>query len=82
MILRRCAEAAGRTGRVLVVEAIGADGESPDTAMDLRMLVLTGGRERGLAELEALGAKAGLVVHGVRPIGRVTSIVDFTPSDR
>ncbi|SCL34430.1 Dimerisation domain-containing protein [Micromonospora nigra] len=78
-ILRRCAEAAGDTGRVLVVEAIGADGDSPNTAMDLRMLVYTGGRERGLPELRALAAKAGLVVRGVHPVGArpVVSIVEL-----
>jgi hypothetical protein len=67
-ILRRCAEAAGEKGVVLVIEAIGADGESPNTAMDLRMLAYYGGKERGLAELRSLAAEAGLVVRGVHPI--------------
>lgn len=68
-ILRRCAQAAGDTGVVLVIEAVGADGESPDTVMDLRMLAYTGGKERGLAQLRALGARAGLAVRGVHPVG-------------
>lgn len=78
-ILRRCAEAAGDTGVVLVMEAIGADGDSPDTTMDLRMLVYTGGRERGLPELRALAAKAGLRVQGVHRVGprHVVSIVEL-----
>ncbi|MFI7639302.1 methyltransferase [Nonomuraea sp. NPDC049400] len=68
-ILRRCADAAGERGVVLVIEAVGADGASPNTAMDLRMLVYTGGKERGLAELGALAAQAGLVVRGAHPVG-------------
>lgn len=69
-ILRRCAEAAGRGGVVLVIEAIGADGESPDTGMDLRMLTYYGGRERGLTELRTLAAAAGLAVRSVQQVRR------------
>lgn len=78
-ILKRCAEAAGETGVVLVIEAIGADGESVNTAMDLRMLVYTGGRERGLTELRALAAQAGLTVRAVHPVGggSPTSIIEL-----
>ena len=68
-ILRRCAEAAGPAGPVLVVEKIGADGESPHTGMDLRMLVLYGGKERGVAELATLAAGAGLAVAAVHQAG-------------
>lgn len=49
-ILRRCAEAAGADGRVFVIEKIGHDGASPNTEMDLRLLVYFGGRERGVAD--------------------------------
>lgn len=78
-ILRRCAEAAGATGVVLVIENVGTDGESTNTAMDLRMLVYTAGKERGLAELRALAARAGLAVRGVHPVGRrpTVSIVEL-----
>ncbi|MEV4555566.1 methyltransferase [Kitasatospora sp. NPDC049285] len=75
-ILRRCAEAAGEKGAVLVIEAIGADGESPSTTMDLRMLAYCGGRERGLDQLRALGARAGLAVRAVHPYGYM-SVVEF-----
>ncbi|MGI8550969.1 MAG: methyltransferase [Dehalococcoidia bacterium] len=68
-ILRRCAEAAGRGGAVFVVEKIGADGESLRTGMDLRMLAYFGGRERGVAELTALAADAGLRLAAVHPAG-------------
>jgi 2,7-dihydroxy-5-methyl-1-naphthoate 7-O-methyltransferase len=49
-ILRRCAEAAGSAGRVLVVESHGTPGGDPAAfaEMNLRMLVLAGGRERTL----------------------------------
>jgi hypothetical protein len=66
-ILRRCTEAAGATSRVFIAEKIGAEGGSPNTAMDLRMLAYFAGRERNVDELAALGADSGLrlvAVHG------------------
>lgn len=59
-ILSRCADAATATSKVLVVEAIGADGEQTATAMDLRMLAYNGGCERGVTQLNTLAAAAGL----------------------
>ena len=76
-ILRRCAEAAGADGAVFVVERMGADGESPSTGRDLRMLAYFGGRERGLAELTALAAESGLKVTAVHAAG-ANSIVELT----
>lgn len=73
-ILRRCAQAAGTHGRVLVVEKIGADGESLRTGMDLRVLAYFGGRERGVAELAALAAASGLSVAAVHPAGSLSII--------
>jgi hypothetical protein len=69
-ILRRCAEAAGSAGRVLVIESHAApDGDSAAFAeMNLRMLVLAGGRERTIDDYAALAATAGLqvtAVHGI-----------------
>lgn len=58
-ILRGCAQAAGRTGRVLVIEKIGIDGETPSSEMDLRMLAYFGGRERRPGELVALAESSG-----------------------
>jgi hypothetical protein len=80
-ILRRCAEAAGTSGAVLVVEKVGADGDSPHTGMDLRMLALYGGKERRLAELTALADGAGLAVAAVHPAGDF-SIVELRAADR
>ncbi|WP_342777103.1 MULTISPECIES: methyltransferase [Streptomyces] len=79
-LLCRCAEAAGAKGAVLVIEAIGRDGESPNTAMDLRMLAYNGGKERGLAEIRVLGERAGLAVRGVHPAGHL-SIIELAASD-
>ncbi len=76
-ILRRCAEAAGPGGTVLIVEKTGQAGDTPHTGLDLRMLAYFGGKERGLAELTALAARAGLRVVAVHPAGAM-SIVELT----
>lgn len=73
-ILRRCGEAAGEHGRVFVIETTGPDGVSPDTGMDLRMLAYFGGRERGVGELTALAAHAGLRTVAVHHAGRLAII--------
>jgi hypothetical protein len=75
-ILRSCAEAAGTRGSVFVVEKTGTDGESVNTGMDLRMLAYFGGKERGVAELSALGESAGLTTVAVHPAGTL-SIVEL-----
>lgn len=64
-ILRRCAEAAGDRGRVFIMEETTADGQSPSTEMNLRMLAYYLGRERSLAENIALGQAAGMSLVGV-----------------
>jgi hypothetical protein len=80
-ILRRCAEAAGTTAPVFVVEKIGADGESLRTEMDLRMLAYFGGRERGVAELSSLAAGAGFRVAAVYPAGTL-AVVELRSSPK
>lgn len=67
-ILRRCAAAAGDTGRVVVIESHGTDGGDPHAfaEMDLRMMVLCGGRERHLDDYRVLAQRAGLSVSDVR----------------
>jgi hypothetical protein len=61
-ILTRMAEAAGEDGRVLIIEVLPPDPQVPySTSFDLDMLVTVGGRERTLADLNALAADAGLV---------------------
>src|SRR5262249_45030198 len=69
-ILRRCAEAARPTGRVLLVERLVEAEPSADHArMDLFMLVLFGSGERSLAEFTALANAAGLEITATGPIG-------------
>ncbi|MGC0372642.1 hypothetical protein RKD28_000158 [Streptomyces sp. SAI-229] len=80
-ILRRCAEAAGRTGSVFVIESVGPRGDAPHTGMDLRMLCVYGAQERGVPEFAALAADAGLKVAAVHPAGP-SAIIELTAADR
>ena len=77
-ILRRCAEAAGRLGRVIIIDAVLGERDPRFVAtMDLRMLMYIGGRERTLADYAALVSRAGMTIAAVTPLplwGR--SIVD------
>ena len=80
-ILRRCGEAAGRAGRVLVIESNGANGSDPAAfaEMNLRMLVLAGGRERTTDDYSALAAAAGLQVTAVHSITERHAIIECVP---
>jgi SAM-dependent methyltransferase len=65
-ILRRCGDAAGPRGRVLIVEVMPTQPHVPHLApFDLQMLVTVGGQERGLDDFQALAWAAGLRVTGV-----------------
>lgn len=75
-ILSRCREAAGSTGTILVIERTGAGGEEPSTEMDLRLLVVFDGRERGVAALGTIAARAGLRIVAVHPAG-VLSVIEL-----
>ena len=77
-ILRRCAEAAGQTGKVLVTDHIGSAEDTPDTEGDLRMLAYCRGRERNWDQLVKLATSAGLEVGSVTPAG-TRSIIEFRP---
>ncbi len=78
-IMRRCAEAAGPAGRVLVIEHCELDGAGSETrtGMDLRMLAFTGGRERTAAGYEELATAAGLRVSAVHRITRLRSMIEL-----
>ncbi|MGW0667058.1 methyltransferase [Streptomyces sp. NPDC002746] len=81
-VLRRCAEAAGESGgRVVVIEghSMSADSPAEFAEMNLRMLVLAGGRERGLDDYTELASAAGLHIAGVHttPLGHV--VIDCVP---
>ncbi|MFI6904685.1 methyltransferase [Nonomuraea sp. NPDC050394] len=74
-ILRRCADAAGPDGRVVVIEQ-RAD-PATFAEMDLRMLVLSGGRERTVEDYTTLAAGAGLRIAGLHdtPLGHVVLVL-------
>jgi 2,7-dihydroxy-5-methyl-1-naphthoate 7-O-methyltransferase len=81
-ILRRCAEAArAAAGRVLVVDELHQDGgeEEPSTEMDLRMLTYMGGRQRSLAEIEALAEQAGLGLRATHRVSTYRSVIELGP---
>jgi SAM-dependent methyltransferase len=77
-ILRRCAEAAGEAGRVVIVESHGTAGDDPGmfAEMNLRMLVLSGGRERSVEDYRALAAAAGLTTTDVRTTSSGLVVMD------
>jgi 2,7-dihydroxy-5-methyl-1-naphthoate 7-O-methyltransferase len=78
-ILRRCADAAGEAGLVLVVDHIAdTDDGPPDTEGDLRMLCYVRGRERSLTRLGAVAEAAGLRAGRVTPAG-TRSILELRP---
>lgn len=61
-ILQSVAKAAGRSGRVIAIDAVLKPGGAPDPnkTLDMSMLALLKGRERTAAEFEALFAASGL----------------------
>ncbi|MEU6149753.1 methyltransferase [Actinosynnema sp. NPDC047251] len=63
LVLARCAEAAGPTGRVLVLEPVG--GRQAGTIGDLAMPAIFGGRERRVEEFRAPASAHGLVLDTV-----------------
>lgn len=81
-ILRRCAEAAGSAGRVLVVERLaGADapsgGDDDHAVMGVLMLALFGSKERTADDYGQLLAAAGLrvvSVHRHGPLGVIEAV--------
>jgi SAM-dependent methyltransferase len=70
-LLRNCQAAMAPGARLVIVEQLLPEDplDSPNAAYaDLGMLVMTGGRERTLAEYRALIERAGLRFDGVRPL--------------
>jgi SAM-dependent methyltransferase len=79
-ILRRCAEAAGPAGRVLVAEMVPGEDPAGFTDMDLRMLVYVGGRMRTVDETAALADRAGLTVTGVARAADGYAVIECRPA--
>ena len=82
LILRRCREAAGPAGRVLLVERVVDEDQPEDshTDMDLLMLVLFGAAERSRSDLARLAAAAGLRLGALTPLGLGMSAVECEPA--
>jgi 2,7-dihydroxy-5-methyl-1-naphthoate 7-O-methyltransferase len=81
-ILQRCAEAAGDTGRVLVVEVLPTEPYVPHlSSYDLTMLVLVGGRERGVADHVALAAGVGLAPRRTYTGTAGLTLLEFSATD-
>lgn len=75
-ILSNCRKSLADGGRVVLVELLVGEVGTPGLAplMDANMLVMTGGRERDIAQYDALFAKAGLRRTGVTPAGSMAII--------
>jgi cyclopropane fatty-acyl-phospholipid synthase-like methyltransferase len=81
-ILRNCREAMRPDGRVLIVETVLPEGDTPHQGklQDLVMLVFPGGQERTESEYAALLSKAGFRLQRVVPTASVVSIVEGVPA--
>jgi SAM-dependent methyltransferase len=66
-ILKRCADAARPSGRIMILSGVVPDENVPP---ELLMMLLVGGKERSLAEFRTLAREAGLEV---QKAGRVAS---------
>jgi hypothetical protein len=79
-ILGRCAEAGGRSARVLVVEGVISEQPSADEAsFDLFMLALTGGRQRTLDDFRRLAETVGLTLTSSLKLETGNSLVELRP---
>jgi hypothetical protein len=63
-ILRRCAEAARPTGRVVVLKSVGPDDARRGLSIEM---ILVGGKHRSLTEFRELALAAGLEVVAAGP---------------
>jgi hypothetical protein len=80
-ILENCRRAMSPGSALLIIEMIVPHGNEPSAAklLDLEMLVVTGGRERGEEELRRLIALAGLSLDRISPIGQGLFILEAAP---
>jgi cyclopropane fatty-acyl-phospholipid synthase-like methyltransferase len=77
-ILRNCREAMRPDGRVLIIETVLPEGDTPHQGklQDLVMLVFPGGQERTESEYATLLSKAGFRLRRVVPTASVVSIIE------
>ena len=81
-ILGHCRKAMGPGGRLLIVETVLPEGNTPHQGklQDLVMLVFPGGQERSEAEYKDLLGKAGFRLRRVVPTTSVVSVVEAVPA--
>ena len=78
-ILMQCATAMGRHARLFIIERVLRDDLSSNAFMvDLHMLMVTGGRERTMAQYQQLASKAGLSVLRLTPTAGDFSLIELT----
>jgi len=84
-ILQNCREVLKENGKVLLVERImpvRAKQGSALVMLDLRMLMVTGGRERSENEFRALFEFAGLVVRQIIPLPSGFNVIEGVPESK
>jgi hypothetical protein len=81
-ILKNCRRAMGKTGRLLLVEAIITPGDDlhPGKLLDFVMLTGLGGQERTEAEYGELLAEAGFRLNRIVPTESHMSVVEALPA--
>jgi hypothetical protein len=81
-ILRNCREAIPTHGRLLIVEAVLPDGDTPHHGklMDLLMLTVTGGVERSAQQFTQLLKEAGFRLAQVYSTGTHQSVIEAVPA--
>lgn len=82
-ILESCRDAMPERARLAIIERLVPESGADDpavTMLDLHMMVISGGRARRLAELEALLRQAGLAMLNVRSAQSGVSIVEALPA--
>ncbi len=81
-LLRNCRQAMVGRGRVLAMDAVVPEGNTPHPSkvMDLLMMSMTEGRERTLEEFRALFAAAGLRLTRTYPTPTPLSIIEGEPA--
>jgi len=77
-ILQHCRDAMNPGGRILIVETVLPEGDTPHQGklQDLVMMAIPGGQERTEAEYATLLGKAGLRLQQVVPTTSVVSVVE------
>ena len=74
-ILVRARDSLTRGGRLHIVEMVLPDGDPSGALCDLHLLMVTGGRERTLAEYEDLLVRSGFKLKETKRLNALSSIL-------